>query len=66
MNKQKLKTAIDNYLAHRSLNPSKCSDEAEDIRKRINFYSSFSLKRILAMSSDDMFEYLGKLWAMVI
>jgi len=61
-----LREHIQKFLADARRDPNRID---RDLRERIElttFYKQFSIERILAMSSEDVYEYLSGLWAMLI
>ncbi len=66
MNKSLLKKHISSFITTSRKNRQKYQ---EDLRERLAFtayYQSFTKEKILAMTAEDLFEYLSQLWAMLI
>lgn len=66
MNEGLLKEHIQKFLADARRDPTKFE---RDLRERIDittYYRQFSRERMLVMSTDDIYDYLSKLWAMLI
>ena len=66
MNKDKLKFAIEAYISKRSSNGDYYNEDWSDRIARKEYYSSFTKDKLLKMTTDDMLEYIGKLWSMLI
>lgn len=66
MNISKLDRAINNFLEKRETNKSYYEENRDERKERKNFYQTFTKEKLLAMSEDTFFEYIGKLWAMLI
>lgn len=66
MNEMKLKFAIEEYLTKRSSNGDYYNENWTDRVTRKEYYSSFTKDKLLKMTADDMLEYIGKLWSMLI
>ncbi len=65
MNKEKLNSAISMYLAKKSKRRTFYSKKHKEINARCEFYSSFNKDKILSMSKEDLYEYIGTLDAML-
>ena len=65
MNKQKLEKAIRSFKGKHSTDPNilKGKDERAE---RIAYYQSYTPEKIKSMEPEDFYEYLGKLWSMII
>jgi hypothetical protein len=66
MDRELLKQHIDNFVADAGRDPTKFE---HDLRERMDistFYRQFSRDRILLMPADDIYDYLSRLWAMLI
>lgn len=66
MNIEKLKTHIQHFLDEEKENPAKHRQDFEERLERIAYYQSWTKEKILQMSEEDLFEYMSKLWAMLI
>ena len=64
MNKELLFKHLDTYLEKIKLNGE--IDDLVEREERENFYSSYTKEKILNMSSEEFYEYISKLWAMLI
>jgi hypothetical protein len=61
-----LKKHIENYKQHLSKNPDKYTEDMAERRSRCDFYQAWTKDRILQMSEEDLYQYISKLWAMLI
>ena len=64
MNKEVLNRYVEQYL-----NELKITGEINDIEERNGrkeYYQSFNKEKILSMTENDFYEYISKLWAMLI
>jgi len=66
MNKSLLLNHITQYKNKIKSNKEQFDVDKEERKSRIEYYSSFTKDKILSMSFDDIYEYLTKLWAMLI
>jgi hypothetical protein len=66
MNKERLKKHIGQFLLESQNNPKQFTDDLNERTELIRYYQSFDKQKILSMNSDDLFEYIAKLWAMLI
>jgi hypothetical protein len=66
MNKELLKKHIASYLADSKEDPGAHAKDLRERVARIQYYKSWSKSRLLDMSRDDLYEYLSKLWALLI
>lgn len=64
MNKDLLISHLDNYL-NKIKNESYISD-LQERNDREEYYKSYTADKILAMDEDEFYEYISKLWAMII
>lgn len=65
MNKQKLKSAISAFAKNKKANAAYYNDNWAERKERKAYYQSFTKDRLLAMTEDDFFEYISKLWSMI-
>ena len=66
MNKQLLTKHIQPFL-ERYQNPTLEAQESfKDRAERVEYYQAWSKERLLKMTEDDFYEFLAKLWAMLI
>lgn len=66
MDKTKLQTAIQSFIKKKKTNPAYYSDNWAERKERREFYQSYTKERILNMTEDDLYEYISKLWSMLI
>jgi hypothetical protein len=66
MNKQLLTQHINQYKKSQTKNKEQSLDGIEERKTRISFYQSYTKEKILSMTEEDFYEYLSKLWAMLI
>ena len=67
MNYDLLEKKVDEYLTKiRSGNNKIEMEDLKEREEREKFYSSYTKEKILSMDENEMYEYLSKLWAMII
>lgn len=67
MNYTLLNAKLDEYLEKIKSKKNKIEmEDLEEREEREKFYSSYTKEKILSMDENEMYEYLSKLWAMVI
>ena len=66
MNQNKLIHALDGYVKKYAANTKTYEEEAQQRKDRSNYYKSYNAKKIRSMTEDDMYEYISKLWSMLI
>lgn len=66
MNLTILKKHIDSYKQHLAKNPEKLVEDLAERKERCDYYQGWTKERILAMTEDEFFPYMAKLWAMLI
>ena len=66
MNELKLRAAIHEFTKKKKANASYYKENWEDRQNRRMFYQSYTKDRILGMTEDEFFEYISKLWSMLI
>ena len=66
MNDIKLKSAIQAYISKKKTNAAYYTENWTDRKERKEYYQSFDKAKLLAMSEDAFFEYISKLWSMLI
>ena len=64
MNVQKLSAAISSFV--KKQNSVYYEEHWAERRERRNYYQSFTKAKLLAMTEEDFFEYISKLWSMLI
>lgn len=65
MNIEKLEKHIENYLKEIKNNGNEISDLNEREERKV-YYSSFNKQKIIEMNEEEFYEYISKLWAMII
>ena len=66
MNKEKLQSAISSFIKDKKVNTAYYDDNWTERKERKTYYQSFTKNKLLAMSEDDFFEYISRLWSMLI
>lgn len=66
MNKDLLRTHIQNYLKRLATEPDEARRSAQERWERADFYQGWTAERIKGMTPDDISPYLSRLWAMQI
>lgn len=66
MNDLKLKSAILAFVKNKKTNAAYYDDNWTERKERKAYYQSFTRAKLLAMSEDDFFAYISKLWSMLI
>lgn len=66
MNNQKLNTAISAFIAKKKTNAAYYEENWTERKERKSFYQSFTKEKLLAMTREEFFEYISKLWSMLI
>ena len=66
MNKPKLQAAISSFLKNKKANAAYDSDNWAERKERRVYYQSFTKNKLLAMTEEEFFEYISRLWSMLI
>ena len=66
MNVTKVKTAIQSYMAKQKTNAEYYEESWGERKERKVYYQSFNKDKLLSMTEDEFFEYISKLWSMLI
>jgi len=66
VNIELLKKHIESYKNNLKKDPEKHINDLNERKERINFYQSWTKEKILSMTEDDLYNYISKLWAMLI
>ncbi|MBN2286905.1 MAG: hypothetical protein JXI43_10690 [Tissierellales bacterium] len=66
MNKGLLKKHIDHFKVQSSKQDKKYLEDQKERSELVMFYQNFTHDKILKMNEEDIFDYLSKLWAMLI
>ena len=65
MNKTKLQSAITAFVKNKKANAAYYNDNWTERKERKAYYQSFTRDKLLAMTEEDFFEYISKLWSMI-
>ena len=65
MNKTKLQSAIAAFIKSKKANAAYHDDNWAERKERKAYYQSFTKDKLLAMSEDAFFEYISRLWSML-
>jgi hypothetical protein len=66
MNKELLKKHIKQFITDEKAKPNDFLKEYKERSAFSKYYQSYTANKIIAMSEEDIYEYLSKLWAMLI
>ncbi len=66
MNTELLDKHIKQFISKLGSNPSLNHQHFEERLERVRYYQSFTKEKIRSMNEDDVYEYLSRLWAMLI
>lgn len=66
MNKDKLQITISEFIRKRKINEIYYKDNFNKRKERKDYYQSFTKDKVLSMSEDEFYEYISKLWSMLI
>ena len=66
MNIVLLKKQINIYKQNLEKDPEKHASDLAERKERIDCYQSWTKDQILAMTEEGLYEYISKLWAMLI
>jgi len=64
MNYNVLKIKVEQYL--NGLNDEESFNDIEERKEREEFYCNYSKDKIIDMDLDDIYDFIGRLWAMII
>ena len=65
MNTQKLNSAITEFTKNKKANAAYYDDNWTERNERKTYYQSFTKDKLLVMNEEDFFEYMSRLWSMV-
>ena len=65
MNKSKLQSTIAAFVKNKKANAAYYDENWNERKERKAYYQSFTKDKLLAMTEDDFFEYISKLWSMI-
>lgn len=66
MNNTKLTNAIKEFLKKKNTNRSYYEEILKERKERREYYQSFTKDKLLDMTEEEFFEYISKLWSMLI
>lgn len=66
MDEQKLKMAIQSYVSKKKSNAIYYDENLSERKERKAYYQAFNEEKLLAMTEEEFFEYISKLWSMLI
>lgn len=66
MNTQKLKNAIIEFSKNRNNNAAYYKENWAERRDRKKYYQSYTKDKLIAMTEEEFYEYISKLWSMLI
>ena len=66
MDEGKLQRAIDSFVKKQKDNPIYFKDHDSERLERLKYYQSYTADKLKQMTTDDFYEYIGKLWSMLI
>lgn len=65
MNKTKLQSAISSFIKNKKANAVYYTENWRERKERKAYYQSFTKNQLLVMTEDDFFEYISRLWSML-
>ena len=65
MNKTKLQSTISSFIKNKKANAVYYAENWSERKERKVYYQSFTKDQLLAMTEDDFFEYISRLWSML-
>ena len=65
MNNQKLQSAISAFVMNKEANAAYYDDNWTERNERKSYYQSFTKEKLLTMTEENFFEYMSRLWSMV-
>ena len=66
MNNSKLQSAIAAFVKTKKANAAYYDDNWTERKERKVYYQSFTKDKLLATTEEDFFEYMSRLWSMLI
>ena len=66
MNRQKLQIFVDNFIHKQKMNKEYYNEGLEEREERKQYYLSFTKEKLLEMPESDFYNYISKLWSMLI
>ncbi len=65
MDSQKLQSTITAFIKSKKANAAYHDDNWTERKERKTYYQSFNRDKLLSMTEDDFFEYISRLWSML-
>ena len=65
MNRAKLQSAISPFVKNKKANAAYYDENWTERSERKAYYQSFTKDKLLAMTEEEFFEYISRLWSMV-
>ena len=65
MNESKLQSAISAFVKNKKANAAYYDDNWAERNERKAYYQSFTKDKLLTMTEENFFEYMSRLWSMV-
>ena len=66
MDEDLLRKHIKSYSERHNKKPAEYLNELKDRQDRLVYYQSWTNEKLLQMREEDLFDYIGRLWAMLI
>ncbi len=66
MDQKLLKKHVESFLKRHKIESEKYEQDKIERQERIRYYQSWNKDSLIKMEQSDLYEYLGKLWAMLI
>jgi hypothetical protein len=66
MNRELLKKHVGQFVLDATNNPEKFDKDFKERTALVHYYQSVTEEKILSMQEEDIYEYISKLWAMLI
>ena len=66
MDNTKINEALDLFIQKKRQNPDQYKSDAKERSDRVAYYQSFTADKIREMTPENLYEYFGKLWSMLI
>lgn len=66
MNKELLRNHIKEFVEKEGKRPERSNEDYQERLEFIEYYQSYTSDKILSMNEEDVYEYLSKLWAMLL
>jgi hypothetical protein len=66
MNTELLNRHISQFINYLMTNPQKATEEYNERLEAVSYYQGYTHERIIGMTEEEIYEYISKLWAMLI